>query len=78
MKFAVGFVVGAVIGRPVLSAISRRINLTERVQKKTADIIYTSTLKLQEKVERVLFGDEAVEASREARKNYRYTREYKR
>jgi hypothetical protein len=40
MKFAVGFVVGAAIGRPVLKAVSRRISLTDRVQAKVAILIY--------------------------------------
>jgi hypothetical protein len=40
MRFAIGFVVGAAIGRPVLKAISRRISLTDRVQAKVAFFAY--------------------------------------
>lgn len=57
MKFTIGFVVGAAIGRPVLKAVSRRINLTQRIERKVATVTYNATSKILKRMEEIIFED---------------------
>lgn len=41
MKFAIGFVVGAAIGRPVLRMVSRRTGLSRKIHDIVVENIYT-------------------------------------
>jgi hypothetical protein len=57
MKFAIGFVVGAAVGRPVLSAVSRKIRLAERIEKKVATVVYDVTGRVLKRMEQIVFED---------------------
>lgn len=74
MKFAIGFAVGVVVGRPVMSAVARKTRLYERTQKKTADVIYGLSYRIAEKMERVVFGNEIYEESNREKRYLRYKR----
>lgn len=52
MKFTIGFIVGAVIGRPVLRVVSRRIDLTRKVQRRFADVVFNFADDIAESLER--------------------------
>jgi hypothetical protein len=41
MKFAIGFVVGAFVGRPVLQLVSRRTGLTSKVEGVVIHAVYS-------------------------------------
>lgn len=53
MKFAIGFVVGAVVGRPVLRLVSRRTGLTRKATYIFADTIYRIADSLAEEENRL-------------------------
>lgn len=69
MKFAIGFVVGAAIGRPVLKAVARKTRLGEKIRVKVASVAYNTTFRMLEKSESILFEGEPP--------NPRYQRRYR-
>lgn len=52
MKFALGFIVGALVGKPVINMVARRIDLVGKIQTNVAVVVFDVADRLADGMDR--------------------------